>query len=148
MRAVLKVLERVFAVLGFVGVASVALLHQTSEGATTPCSALAFHARKHLAPASKEVVDACLGAKGEGGLGGMLVDLGLAVTGQSREKVARRVQERLDEQLRATLLSTGQARCSIILLEGVVGRANGGPRQLAQDLADGHKADCRGEERR
>src|SRR5688500_17601808 len=99
MALILKPLQRVLATFGLVVLVYAALLHQTSAGAVTPCRALYTHTRTHLPTVSRDVVEACLGARGEAGPVGLLVDLGLAVTGQSREKVARRVSERLDEQL-------------------------------------------------
>jgi hypothetical protein len=134
------------ALVTVLGAASAVVLHQTS-GELTPCRAVAARARTHLPAVSQDVLETCLGIKGEGGLTGMLVQLGMAVAGTSKEKVARRFQEKLDEELRAGLFTASETRCTIILLEGVVGRANGGPQQVAKEVGDSHKAVCTGDDK-
>jgi len=145
--AFFKSVERLFAVVGLLLVGLMTLLWQTT-GHTTPCAAAAVQAREHLPAAAEGVVEACLGHKGEGGLAGLVLDLGLTVAGQSREKVARRMEGRLAEQVRTNLADATQTRCLVILAEGVVGRSNGGPKQVALDAAEPMRSECRGDARK
>ena len=136
--------ERLLALMALGALLCGALLYQTT-GAPTPCEAVYRQAQPHIAGAAKEVVEACVGKQGEGGLGALMVEFGLALGGQSREKLQRQIQTRMDEQIRADLLSGGQGRCTVLLLEGLVGRSNGGPSQLVVDHAAAHRAGCRGD---
>lgn len=142
MRTVERLLAAVAVALGGLMV----LLHQLT-GSVTPCGAVAQRALPAVPHVASEVLDACIGAKGEGGLAGIVVELGLALTGNSRDKMQRRIAERLETELRSDLLQAGEARCTIILAEGLVGRANGGPASVVARMGDEHKFACRGDDK-
>ena len=142
----MRTLERLLALVTVVGVAYAVVLQQ-STGETTPCRAVAVKTRAYLPAVSNDVLETCVGLKGENALAGMLVQFGMAVTGTSKEKLARKFQDKLDEELRAGLFAASETRCTIILLEGAMGRANGGPQQLAKDVGDQHKSACIGDDK-
>lgn len=143
MMTLLKPFERVLALIGLVVTVVMAACWQAT-GQVTPCGALAVETQKHIPKVAQDVVELCLGVKGEGGLAGMVLDLGLAVTGQSREKVQSRMQTHLSERANAGLIGEPQSRCMVILVEGLVGRSNGGPRQYALDVAEPMRLECSG----
>jgi hypothetical protein len=125
--------------VGLFFVAGGQLLYQTSDS-VTPCGAVVHHADPLLPQASHDVVESCLG-KGKG-LAGVVVDLGLAVTGSSREKVTRKVQEQMRTALHAHLMNTSQWRCTVLLAETAVGRSNGGVADLVASQASQWRAGC------
>lgn len=143
---VLRSLEHLLALTCVVWLVLVGVLLQTT-GASTPCRAVAHKAIPHVPGVAAEVVEACIGAKGEGGLAGLVIEFGLALTGNGRDKLQKRVQEKLEMDVRAGLLETGELRCTIILAEGLVGRANGGPRHVVTRMGEEHKFACRGEDK-
>lgn len=130
----LLALAMVASLLGVLGLAAI-------TGQVTPCFAVVARTRPLLADASRTAMDRCVG-RTPGPLAGLLLDVGLAVTGSDRSAMARRVAEQAEARLATGMFKATQTRCLVILAEDLVGRPNGGTPGLARDTAETTLGDC------